>query len=119
MDRKSFAALALVALSLPASLAQDTTLNLTDLPSQVQSRFTQNRFKQARIDRMPANYLSDEVTVQTAGVDQASTAQQNMLILGCFAVLLTAGGIITGLSLAKRRRRAQKVNVAPPIKLCV
>ena len=119
MDRKSLAALALTTLIVTSSLAQDSSLNLTaDLSSQVQRRFSEKTF-QARVDRMPSNYLASEARVHIVENEKATTSRQNLLILCCFATLLTAGGIITAVSVNKRRKNARRVNVAPPVKICV
>lgn len=117
MDRKSGIALALVALLVSGSFAQDVNLNLTDLTSQVQRRFSGSKFQQSRVDRIPTSYFADEVT-QTIGAEQPSS-DQNLLILCSFATLLAVGGVITAISIAKRRKYARRINAAPPVKLCI
>lgn len=100
-----------------ATLSHAQELDLTALDSGVQHGFNR-RSQQARVDTIPTSYFADEDVSQSVDADQASTAQQNLLILGCFATLLGAGGVITAISVMRRRKVARRVNVAPPLKLC-
>ena len=76
--------------------------------------------RQARVNSIPTNFFDEQQPIQDVEVEPVavSTAAQNLFILGSFAILLTSGGIITGVCLLKRSRQ-KSTRVAPPVKLVV
>lgn len=108
MNRKTVILLAAIAaLSSSQLLAQDYQLNHLD------SRGFSGMAKQARVESLPSDFFGTnqqaQVPVASNDVDTTGT---NMLVLGAFATLLTAGSVITGLCLM-RRRTNQRHRVAP------
>ena len=74
----------------------------------------------ARVNAIPTGYFADQSSEGAIELTEAqgSTQLQNILVIVGFATMLTAGGLITGFYLMKRRNAARQRR-APPVRLCV